>query len=653
MLNTRLLEAVENRNPEEVKRLLTLGANPNATCRLTHISACHVAAMNNDDSLSVLLKAGAESQRTDKLGRTPLHLAAWAGNPVQLVMLLNLPEDLQSRITVDISEIVHEIQMYRDATYAMSNKPCDAGTLYDIHSPWLDLELVSLEAIEDLMNAGDSPLLLDSSGRTAMHICVEKLLREHLQVLLSYICNNPDSHITINIKDKKGLTVLHAAVRAKWIDGVYITINAGASVLEKADDGEFPIHSAAATGDVFVLREIITATESAIDIINQNGQTALFVAIIHNHVEAVKMLVRYGASLEVTLPNNQSILHVAAQHGFTEILAFLLNDGGPAICSLFRSQYIQPPIYSAVINNHPECVRLLLYKGGEADCIFYHNTINEKSEWTTALHIAAVNNYLETARIIIEFDNATVNRPNDGGLLPLHEACLNGSRDVIILLINNGADLSVSSKYVDIAPIQILMNNVTDPTEFIQEILNHSISLEGVSLKDRECKVKVDYSVLMPDGSGGNQMRVVRALVNTEDAFDQRKLLQHPLIQSFLYLKWKMFLPFYYITVLFTYPFEGPWAAFIKVMVMMMSEYDYTNMITKQNAIELGTSILVLRIVFIAFVVFASVVLMNLMIGLAVNDIDKLQERDCTIKILASKSQQGDYVESMEGEVSV
>lgn len=69
-----------------------MGANPNATCRLTHVSACHIAAMHNHDALSLLVNGGAETLRTDKLGRTPLHLAAWAGNAKQIAILLNFPE---------------------------------------------------------------------------------------------------------------------------------------------------------------------------------------------------------------------------------------------------------------------------------------------------------------------------------------------------------------------------------------------------------------------------------------------------------------------------------------------------------------------------------------------------------------------------------
>lgn len=44
------------------------------------------------EALSLLVKFGAEKLRIDRLGRTPLHLAAYAGNIRQVAILLDFPE---------------------------------------------------------------------------------------------------------------------------------------------------------------------------------------------------------------------------------------------------------------------------------------------------------------------------------------------------------------------------------------------------------------------------------------------------------------------------------------------------------------------------------------------------------------------------------
>lgn len=67
-------------------------------------------------------------------------------------------------------------------------------------------------------------------------------------------------------------------------------------------------------------------------------------------------------------------------------------------------------------------------------------------------------------------------------------------------------------------------------------------------------------------------------------------------------------------------PFENPWAAFVKTMVMMTSEFDYDDLIE-----DTVTSLTVIRITFLVFLVLAAIVLMNLMVGVAVNDLHDLE----------------------------
>lgn len=71
-------------------------------------------------------------------------------------------------------------------------------------------------------------------------------------------------------------------------------------------------------------------------------------------------------------------------------------------------------------------------------------------------------------------------------------------------------------------------------------------------------------------------------------------------------------------------PFEGPWASFAKTLVMMTSEFDYDDTFTKKKAENLSTSIQLLRVVFVLFLILSAIVLMNLMIGVAVHDVQNL-----------------------------
>lgn len=51
-----------------------------------------MAALTGGEALTLLIKFGAEKLRVDRVGRTPLHLATWAGNARQVAILLEFPE---------------------------------------------------------------------------------------------------------------------------------------------------------------------------------------------------------------------------------------------------------------------------------------------------------------------------------------------------------------------------------------------------------------------------------------------------------------------------------------------------------------------------------------------------------------------------------
>lgn len=73
------------------------------------------------------------------------------------------------------------------------------------------------------------------------------------------------------------------------------------------------------------------------------------------------------------------------------------------------------------------------------------------------------------------------------------------------------------------------------------------------------------------------------------------------------------------------FPFEGPWASFVKIMAMMTSEYDYQTTINKTDAEKASASLIILRIIFLTFLILVSIVLMNLIAGVAVSNVSHLE----------------------------
>jgi hypothetical protein len=63
----------------------------------------------------------------------------------------------------------------------------------------------------------------------------------------------------------------------------------------------------------------------------------------------------------------------------------------------------------------------------------------------------------------------------------------------------------------------------------------------------------------------------------------------------------------------------------VKTMVMMTSEFEYTALFDEEHSKELAFSFQIVRLIFVVFLILAAIVLMNLMVGVAVNDINDLE----------------------------
>ncbi|PNF24295.1 hypothetical protein B7P43_G11902 [Cryptotermes secundus] len=129
-----------------------------------------------------------------------------------------------------------------------------------------------------------------------------------------------------------------------------------------------------------------------------------------------------------------------------------------------------------------------------------------------------------------------VNAKDKTGCTPLHKAAYVGSRHCLTKLLKHGGDLAAQSS-TNVSVMDVIFSHIPRPLHFLTDILNGSVIPNGASVNDRSFKVTLDFSLLCPHGPE-QQMAVVSALMSGASDFQQMRILQHPLLETFLRFKW-------------------------------------------------------------------------------------------------------------------
>ncbi|CAG0882307.1 unnamed protein product [Darwinula stevensoni] len=121
------------------------------------------------------------------------------------------------------------------------------------------------------------------------------------------------------------------------------------------------LHRAAKEGDLRILQEVINSGYHSLEAKNQDGQTALHLAVIHGHVSVAKFLLQVGAPCNVRDSVGLTPLHYACRINQAELVSQLMDHGAnPQVRSSHNNEVALQE--AAKVGAHP-CIEALL-KGG-------------------------------------------------------------------------------------------------------------------------------------------------------------------------------------------------------------------------------------------------------------------------------------------------
>ncbi|XP_067661916.1 putative ankyrin repeat protein RF_0381 [Haliotis asinina] len=194
------------------------------------------------------------------------------------------------------------------------------------------------------------------------------------------------------------------------------------------------LHSACLGGDVKVVKYVLSQNMLDINSREQCGRTAVMLAAENGHKDVVELLVEKGADLSLVDETADNVLHCACRGGDAGVVKYILSKNRVDIDR--RGLHELTPIMMARRCKHREVVELLLSKRADGS-LRYYNHIN-------MLLSACREGDVEVVKFVLSQNIVDVDSRGHRKKTPVLLAAEYGHKEVVELLVENGADLSLA-----------------------------------------------------------------------------------------------------------------------------------------------------------------------------------------------------------------
>ncbi len=215
-------------------------------------------------------------------------------------------------------------------------------------------------------------------------------------------------------------------------------LDAGADISARGECGESVLHTAAGDGQEEMV-EYLLPLVGKVDVADDDGCTPLHWAARRHQVSVARMLLNHGASPKKLDKTKRTPLHACIgpsesapqEHRSDCDVAELLLECKANVNA--KDAENQTPLHIAAEHGHVEMAAVLLEAGAKVDAI------NKNGE--TPLHLAAVGVKKDLLKTLLEA-GADVNAVDDLGRTPIHHhlAARPRRKEILQFLLNNGAN---------------------------------------------------------------------------------------------------------------------------------------------------------------------------------------------------------------------
>ena len=205
----------------------------------------------------------------------------------------------------------------------------------------------------------------------------------------------------------------------------------------KDNYGATLLHYAALGGHPGVIRLLIHDYELDKSAKDNYGATLLHFAALGGHPEAIRLLIdEHGLNRNAKTNDGRTALHFAAVGGHPDVIRQLIDEHG--LNRNAKTNDGRTALHCAAFGGHPEVIRLLIEYGLDKNA--------KTNDGRTALHRAAALGNVEVAQQLISAGADREAREQIKGSTPLQLAIVNGQKEMVRMLVQQGARVDSQNK---------------------------------------------------------------------------------------------------------------------------------------------------------------------------------------------------------------
>ncbi|KAJ7404484.1 E3 ubiquitin-protein ligase mib1 [Willisornis vidua] len=276
-----------------------------------------------------------------------------------------------------------------------------------------------------------------------------------------------------------GHTAMQAASQNGHVDILKLLLKQNVDVEAEDKDGDRAVHHAA-FGDEGAVIEVLHRGSADLNARNKRRQTPLHIAVNKGHLQVVKTLLDFGCHPSLQDSEGDTPLHDAISKKRDDILAVLLEAG--ADVTITNNNGFNA-LHHAALRGNPSAMRVLLSKLPRPWIVD-----EKKDDGYTALHLAALNNHVEVAELLVHQGNANLDIQNVNQQTALHLAVERQHTQIVRLLVRAGAKLDIQDKDGDTPLHEALRHHTLSQLRQLQDMQDVGKLIMGLGTQGAEKK---------------------------------------------------------------------------------------------------------------------------------------------------------------------